>query len=37
MDTKETQFSYKGEQIKITETHPDAVISIDGRDLKCHH
>lgn len=37
MDPEETQFSYKGKQIKITETHPDAVISIAGRDFKCHH
>lgn len=37
MNTKKTQFSYKGKQITITETHPDAVISVDGRDYKCHH
>jgi hypothetical protein len=37
MAAEETKFTYKGKQIKITETHPDAVISIDGREFRCHH
>lgn len=37
MSTKEFEFMYKGKTIKVTEDHPEAVISVDGRDFGCHH
>lgn len=30
-------FDYKGKQIVIREQHPDAVVSVDGREFRCHH
>ena len=32
-----TEFTYKGKHIVIEENHPDAVVSIDGREFSCHH
>lgn len=37
MSTKEFEFMYKGKVIKVTEDHPGAVISVDGREFGCHH
>lgn len=31
------QFSYKGKPITVRETHPGAVVSVDGREFSCHH
>jgi hypothetical protein len=31
------EFMYKGKKIVIREKHPDAVISVDGREFVCHH
>lgn len=37
MSAKEFEFMYKGKNIKVTEDHPAAVISVDGREFSCHH
>jgi hypothetical protein len=31
------EFMYKGKTITISEGHPDAVITVDGREFACHH
>ena len=31
------EFMYKGKKIVIREAHPDAVVSVDGREFVCHH
>jgi hypothetical protein len=31
------EFMYMGKQIAIHEEHPNAVISVDGREFHCHH
>jgi hypothetical protein len=33
----DVEFDYKGKKIVIREAHPDAVISVDGREFRCHH
>lgn len=32
-----TEFSYKGKQIVISDDHPHATVSVDGREFTCHH
>ena len=31
------EFMYKGKSIVIRDEHPDAVVSVDGREFRCHH
>jgi hypothetical protein len=31
------EFMYKGKRIAIREEHPNAVVSVDGREFACHH
>ena len=31
------EFVYKGKSIVIRDEHPDAVVSVDGREFRCHH
>ena len=31
------EFTYKGKRIVITEEHPGATVSVDGRQFTCHH
>lgn len=33
----DTEFMYKGKKIVIREEHPNAVVSVDGREFLCHH
>lgn len=30
-------FKYMGKAVVIRENHPDAVVSVDGRQYACHH
>ena len=32
-----TEFMYKGKKIVIRDEHPNAVVSVDGREFMCHH
>jgi hypothetical protein len=32
-----TEFKYKGKTIVIREDHPNATVSVDGREFACHH
>lgn len=32
-----TEFNYKGKKIVITDDHPHATVSVDGRKFACHH
>jgi hypothetical protein len=32
-----TEFMYKGKKIVIEDDHPNAVVSVDGREFTCHH
>jgi hypothetical protein len=32
-----TEFTYKGKKIVIREEHPNAIVSVDGREFGCHH
>lgn len=31
------EFKYKGKHIVVRDEHPDAVVSVDGREFRCHH
>lgn len=31
------EFMYKGKNIVIRQDHPHAVVSVDGREFRCHH
>jgi hypothetical protein len=33
----DTEFRYKGKNIVIREDHPNAVVSVEGREFVCHH
>jgi hypothetical protein len=33
----DTEFMYMGKKVVIREAHPDAVVSVDGREFHCHH
>ena len=33
----DAEFSYMGKQITIREEHPNAIITVDGREFHCHH
>lgn len=35
MSTRE--FMYKGKKIVVRDEHPNAVVSVDGREFACHH
>lgn len=32
-----TEFMYMGKKIVIREEHPNAIVSVDGREFHCHH
>lgn len=33
----DAEFLYMGKKIAIREEHPNAVVSVDGREFHCHH
>ncbi|QCU77581.1 hypothetical protein E7744_04615 [Citricoccus sp. SGAir0253] len=33
----DVEFTYMGKKITIHEEHPDAVVTVDGREFRCHH
>lgn len=33
----DTEFLYMGKKIEIHDEHPNAVVSVDGREFHCHH
>ncbi len=33
----DAEFMYMGKQIVIRDAHPNAVVSVDGREFHCHH
>lgn len=33
----DTEFMYMGKKVTIREEHPNAVVSVDGREFHCHH
>lgn len=33
----DAEFMYMGKKVAIHEEHPNAVVSVDGREFHCHH